>query len=78
MKDLDPLLPSRVKDVIDSGVPFLQNTQKLKSLLEIIPIPENAMKVLEGIGETVQDVSFLQWCRFLKLTTDLSSCSSIH
>ncbi len=61
MKDLDPLLPKRVQDAIDSGDSFLKNTQKLKSILEIIPIPENALKVLEGIGETAKDVSSLQW-----------------
>ncbi len=73
MKNLDPLLPERVQDAIDSGDSVLKNTQKLKSILEIIPIPENALKVLEGIGETIQDVSFLQLIAFPILSTDFST-----
>ncbi len=57
MKDLNPLLPKRVQDVINSGDSVSKISRPLKSVLEMIPIPENALQVLKGISETLKDVS---------------------
>ncbi len=78
MEDLKPLLPKHIQSVINSGDSVSKISQPLKSVLEMIPIPENALKVLEGINETLKDVSSL-WCTgFPKLSTDKFAWSSIH
>jgi len=55
MKDLDPLLPKRIQDVIASGDSVSSLFRPLKSILEVIPMPEGALQVLEGISETLKD-----------------------
>jgi len=56
MADLDPLLSKHVLDAIDSGDSVSQIVLPLKSILELITIPENALQVLENTMETVKDL----------------------
>ncbi len=57
MKDLDPLMPKCVRDVIGSDDSFLQNAQPVQSVLEKFQISEAALQVLESTIDTLGDVS---------------------
>ncbi|KLO08314.1 WD40 repeat-like protein [Schizopora paradoxa] len=58
-KDMDPLLPERVKRLIDSSDTLwrnAQNAQSLQSVLENLPVGENAYQVLENTIATLGNV----------------------
>lgn len=57
LEDLDSLLPENVETFISSSKSLLENVQQLQGVLELIPVPEDAWEMLEGVIRTLGDVS---------------------
>ncbi|KLO05131.1 hypothetical protein SCHPADRAFT_735857, partial [Schizopora paradoxa] len=55
-RDLDPLLPERVEGLINSSQSLWMNTESLRSVLEDIPVPEEAYQLLESTVAVVKDM----------------------
>ena len=59
-RDLDPLLLERVDGLIDSSQSLWDNTELLRSVLENIPVPEEAYQLLESTMATLENVGALR------------------
>lgn len=58
VEDLDGLLPEKIETCISSSESLSENVKKLRGIIEIIPVTEDAWNVLEGAIQTLGDVSF--------------------
>ena len=56
VNDLKPLLPEKFQDSIDSSDAFLQDIEPLSSILENIPVTEEAWEFIENAIDTLAQV----------------------